>query len=202
MRRVVALSIALAIDALAPDIGTASGNGARVFALGYGALATSLPDDGLGVGGGASLRVALTRHFLPSLGIVVMVTPHEEVGSAPSVHYDARLVAARVEGCLSFAGTRAAEAFACVGPWLGAFTTASSGLANASNTTTFWAAAVAALELHVRLTEAIRLHLGADALVSLRRTKVQVLNSEGQVAIEQKIPGIAGMVRFGPVFAF
>ena len=91
---------------------------------------------------------------------------------------------------------------ACAGPWLGALTTVGRGLAPNETQADFWSGIGAALELHMRVTRAFGFHVGADAVVPLRPTKVQVVDHQGQIASETKLSDIIGTIRIGPTVFF
>lgn len=200
-RRVVALSIALAVDALAPARahGTSSWPSAEILA--YGTLGSSFPDK-VALGGGLSARFAHLGPFVPSLGGFAVTAAGQHLGSAPSLRYDATLVAGRLEGCgMIPVGDRVALAL-CAGPVAGAFTTSPSGVPDAHSVTTLWLGAVAAFELHVTLARSLFVHLGVDGLLSLRRNVVQAQNREGDPAVLQEFPRVQALVRAGPGFSF
>jgi hypothetical protein len=102
----------------------------------------------------------------------------------------------------AFRGSSRFEILACAGSFLGALTTAAGGIPDAKSTTRFWGALNAALELHVRVTRAFGVHVGADAFVSLQQSKVQVSGPDGQVVAQQELPTLAGMLRLGPEIFF
>jgi hypothetical protein len=199
-RRAVALSIALAIDAISPVSARPKPNPSAALAA-YGSLSTALPER-VGEGGGVLARKAVSRWFWPSLGVFVGVAPNQVLRAALPVRFDTWLAAVRVEGCFVVPAIPKLDFVACAGPWLGSLTTVAHGIADAGSDTEFWGAMSAALELHVRLLPAFGFHVGGDGVFAIRRSKVQVNTSEGLVAAERELPRTMGMLRFGPVVFF
>jgi hypothetical protein len=203
-RRAIALSIALAIDALAPETEKAGALEPAWALSPQGFLTTPLPERP-GLGASLVVRRKLLAWFRPSLGAFIAVAPNQSLRADLPVHFDTWLVAARLEGCFVLPAPRALswlEVGTCVGPFVGALTTVARGVPDARSETRPWGALSAALELHIRLTRSVGVHLGADLFVSLQGSKIQVNGAEGQVAAAQELSRLAALVRLGPELFF
>lgn len=203
-RRAIALSIALAMDALAPETDGARSSSSPWALSPQGIFTTPLPERP-GIGGTLMIRRKLLEWFRPSVGAFVAVAPNQTLRTDLPVRFDTWLVAARLEGCFVLPAPSALswlEIGACFGPFVGALSTVARGIPDARSETRLWTALSTALELHVRMTRAVGVHLGADAFVSLQGSKVQVNGPAGQAVATQELPRLAGMVRIGPELFF
>lgn len=196
-RSAVALSIALAIDAVAPP---RARNAPRWMISGSPALSTPYPD-AVAFGGQATVEAAVTPSFRPALGALVAVAADQPVRSDLPVRFDAWLAAARLYGCWVIPVSDAGFSL-CAGPWLGASSTVARGLDDArSETRFFWAAAVA-LELEVHFTRTFGLLAGIDGLGALRKSAVRVADADGNTVAERALPRFVGTFRLGPAAFF
>jgi hypothetical protein len=195
-RRMLALSIALAIDAVSPrvpgDVGTPR------FAFFADGLVSTF---GLGrpaLGGGADFRVGVTPAFWPGIGVVAAFAKDQSVRDDIPARFDSSVIAGRIEACLHAPASRAVDVAACAESWLGASTVAASAVDDANTERQFWSAVALAFELHVRVTRAFGLHAALDGLLAVRPGRVQVLDAVGAPAVERDLPRAVFVFRLGP----
>ena len=201
-RRAIGLSIALAVDALSE--GRHGPPPPLKWLLGIdGAVTTRLPASP-GIGGSIAASLAVLPWFRPTLGAFFAASTDQDLGRDLPVRFETRILAMRAEACfVAHPGATLRLALAaCAGTFLGALTTVAAGLPDARTETELWAPLSTALELHVRLTGAFGLHVGGDALFPLRRTQVEVADSNGKIAAERAFPRAIVLVRFGPTIFF
>ena len=195
-RRMLALSIALAIDAVSPKAPRdASSNRFALFADG---LVSTSASDRPALGGGASVRTKLTPAFWPGIGIVAAVAKDQPVRDDVAARFDSSVTAARLEACLVFPASRLLDVAACAEYLLGSSTVAARAVDDANVDRQFWSAAGLAAELHVRFTKGFGIHVGLDGLLAVRPGRVQVLDAAGAPAVERDLPRWSAAFRLGP----
>lgn len=194
-RRMIALSIALAIDAVSPRE-PSSGGTARFGVLADGMVATSVERPALG--GGVDLRTRLTPAFWPGIGFFATFAKDQPVRDDIPARFDDSIVAARVEGCLVLPASRTIDVAGCAEALFGSLTIVSTAVDDAGSEGQFWAGGALAVELHVRFTRAFGIHAGVDGVLSARAARVRVLGPDGQSAVERDLPRVALSVRLGP----
>jgi hypothetical protein len=200
--RAVALSIALAVDALLPGSVHAGPRAAQwILGLDLGAL-TPLPAKPA-LGAGASLSHGLAPWFRPALGFLVLSATDQPVTDQGPARFDVRAAVLRLSGCfVMHPGDGTLALGACPGVWLGPLTTSASGVSSPRSETELWGALATALELHVRLGTSIGLHVGADVMFAMHKSSVEVWGGDGKPASERPFPRVLGAVRLGPTIFF
>ncbi len=198
-RAAIALSVALAIDAVAPRSRLARTT--PILVTVDGAVTTSLPSR-VGLGGSADLYVPLRDWFVPRVGFFAAQTAEQSLSAELPARFDTRLLAGNLDGCVATWPTPWLFAVGCMGFRLGALSTSGSGLAENRTNAALWSALGAALELHARFTPVLGLHLAVDALVPFRDTDAQILDTQKQIVVSKQVGGTMGVVRFGATFFF
>jgi hypothetical protein len=198
-RDALALSIALAIDAIAPAIQKA---GEPVWALNLSALATTPWTERVNFGGAIALGLRIGKHFEPQLGASFSLAGDQSISGVSMARLDTRLILARASGCFTTPVFDTASVLACGGMTLGPSTLSASGLTGAaSETHAFWAAA-GTLEIRFRIAGDLGLHLAADVLASLRRGTMRIDGADGQAVYVETLPAVIGLFRVGPTAFF
>ena len=198
-RDALALSIALAIDAIAPASQKAR---EPVWTLDLGALATTPWTERVNFGGALALGLRIGKHFEPQLGASFSLANDQSIEGAPTGRLDTRLILARASGCFTTPIFDTARALACGGVTVGPSTLSASGLQDArSETNLFWAAA-GTLEIRFRIAGQLGLHLAADVLASLRRGTTRIDGADGQAVSVETLPPVIGVFRLGPAAFF
>jgi hypothetical protein len=195
-RRMLALSIALAIDAVSPRV-PHDATSPRFALFADGLLATSASDRPA-LGGGLDLRTRVTPAFWPGIGVVAVVAKDQPVRDDVSARFDSSVTAGRVEGCFVLPASRVIDVAACAEYWIGVAAVSANAVAEANTDRQFWSAAVLTAELHVRFTRAFGIHVGIDGVLAVRPGRVQVLDSTGAPAVDRELPRLAAAVRLGP----
>jgi len=194
-RRMVALSVALAIDAVSPRAPRDSSP--WLLLLADGLLGTSGSDRPT-LGAGLGARVRVTPGFWPGIGFVATVATDQPVRDDLPARFDRSIVAVRVELCGLFPTSRTIEWSLCAESWLGSSTVAARGLDSPSTTAEFWAAADVTAEVQVRFTRGFGVHAGIDGMLALRSSRVDVLDSAGKPAASTDLPALGASFRIGP----
>jgi hypothetical protein len=195
-RRMVALSIALAIDAVSPRAPREASS--QRFALFADGLVSTSASDRPALGGGADIRARVTPAFWPGIGVVAAVAKDQPVRDDVAARFDSSVTAARLEACLVLPASRALDVAACAEYLLGTSTVAAQAVEDANVDRQFWSAAALAAELHVRFTRAFGIHVGLDGLLAVRPGRVQLLDASGAPAVERDLPRWALALRLGP----
>jgi hypothetical protein len=201
-RDTVALSIALAIDALSSATPRSRD---PVFKLGVSGLVTTPWPNTVNWGAATSLRAQLFQHFEPEFALLFAASGEQsltERGAASPARFDARLILARASACFTTDLFQATTAIACAGLTAGPSTVSASGLVDSRSETRMWWAATGTVELRFRLTSAFGLHVGADVMAALRRGTLRVENTAGQPVSVEAFPGVLGVFRVGPTAFF
>jgi len=192
----LALSIALAIDAVSPR--APHDASPQRFALFADGLVATSGSDRPALGGGADLRAKVTPAFWPGIGIVAAVAKDQPVRDDVPARFDSSLTAVRLEACLVLPASRALDVAGCAEYLLGTSTVAAQAVEDATVDRQFWSAAGLAAELHVRFTKAFGIHVGLDGLLAVRPGRVQVLDAAGAPAVERDLPRWSAAFRLGP----
>jgi hypothetical protein len=195
-RRMLALSIALAIDAVSPR--APRDTSPHRFAVFVGGLVSTSASDRPALGGGAEFRGKVTPAFWPGIGVVAAVARDQPVRDDVPARFDSSLTAARLETCLVLPASRTLDVAGCAEYLMGASTVAARAVDDATVDRQFWSAVGLAAELHVRLTKAFGIHVGLDGLLAVRPGRVQVLDASGAVAVERDLPRWSAAFRLGP----
>jgi hypothetical protein len=195
-RRMVALSIALAIDAVSPRV-PSEGAPKRFALMADGLIATSTSDRPA-LGGGLDFRGRVTPAFWPGIGLVAAIAKDQPVRDDIAARFDSSIAAVRLEACLIAPASKVLDVGACAESWIGTSTIVPTGVEDARSDGQFWSAAVLALEIHVRFTRSFGLHAGLDGVLSVRPAHVQILGADGQPAVERDLPRVAVAFRLGP----
>jgi hypothetical protein len=192
-RNALALSIALAIDAVAPSSGPKRER--QRFALNLDALLLSALPEEVAVGGGVSGQYALTPAVWPEIGVVVAVSRDNAIRPDLPVRFDTWLTAARLGACAGGEVATRVTASVCAGPWLGATTTQPREVLGAKTETHPWAALTGGADLRLRLSPAFGVHLAADTILTLQTTTVRVTGEDGEIS--RDLPRFFGGARLG-----
>jgi hypothetical protein len=195
-RRMLALSIALAIDAVSPRA-PRDASTQRFALFADGSVSTSASDRPA-LGGGADIRARVTPAFWPGIGVVAAVAKDQPVRDDVAARFDSSVTAARLEACLVLPASKALDVAGCAEYLLGTSTVAARAVDDAQVDKQFWSAALLAAELHVRFTQAFGIHVGLDGLLAVRPGRVQVLDAAGATAVERDLPRWALAFRLGP----
>jgi len=194
-RRMLALSIALAIDAVSPKVGR---QGSSRFALLLDGMVGTSTADRPSLGAGLDARVRTVPAIWPGIGFFVVVAKDQPVNADLSARFDNVIVAARLEVCGVLPASRTIDIGGCAEAFLGSSTVVAKGVDEASAEGQFWSAAAVTLELHVRFTPAFGVHVGVDGSLALRPGRVEVLDRAGQPAAETDLPRLGATLRLGP----
>ena len=198
-RDAFALSIALAIDAVAPATEKAH---EPVWALSLSALATTPWTERVNFGGAVALGLRIGTHFEPQLGASFSLASDQSIGGSSTARLDTRLILARASGCFTTPVWDTASVLACGGLAVGPSTLSASGLTGAaSETHVFWAAA-GTLEIRFRIAGGLGLHFATDVLASLRRGTMRIDGADGQPVYLETLPPVIGVFRAGPTAFF
>jgi hypothetical protein len=195
-RRMLALSIALAIDAVSPRAPRDAS--AQRFALFADGLVSTSASDRPALGGGADVRAKVTPVFWPGIGIVAAVAKDQPVRDDVAARFDSSVTAARLEACFVFPASKVLDVVGCAEYLLGTSSVAARAVDDANVDRQFWSAALVAAELHFRFTRAFGIHVGLDGLLAVRPGRVQVLDAAGALAVERDLPRWALAFRLGP----
>lgn len=198
-RDALALSIALAIDAVVPSTQKAR---EPVWALDVSALGTTRWTDRVNWGGSITLGLRLGRYFEPQIAASFALASDQPVGDGPLARLSTRLILARASGCFTTPVFDVARVLACAGVTAGPSTLTASGVTGArAETNSFWAAA-GTLEIRFRINEYFGLHVAGDVLGSLRRGTMQIDGANGQPTYVEALPSVIGVFRVGPTASF
>jgi hypothetical protein len=199
-RSALALSIALAIDALAPQTEPPRPEDRWLLSLGaaFGTNGAGSPLFGV--------QAALATKLAEPLWLQLSVLGTQQKGlpltdGTPAEYDDSRL-AARLGGCGVAAIPSRLHAAACVGPELGATMISGHGFEGASTETRIWWAIGLSLELHVHFSSQWGVHVTADGTAWPFPGTVQVLDSQGDRVVARDLPAFAGLVQIGPSIFF
>jgi hypothetical protein len=195
-RRMLALSIALAIDAVSPRAPREPFD-SRLALFADGLLSTSASDRPA-LGGGLDLRARLAPWFWPGIGFVASIAKDQPVQTNVPARYDNSITAVRLEACFVLSASRALDVAGCAESWVGASTVSAGAVDDANTDQQFWSAAVLSLELHARFTRAFGIHIGLDGVLAVRPGRVEVLDAAGTPAVSSDLPRAAAVVRLGP----
>lgn len=195
-RRMLALSIALAIDAVSPRVPRDASP--QRFALFVDGLVATSASDRPALGGGADVRARVTPAFWPGIGFVAAIAKDQPVRDDVPARFDSSVMAARLEACFVLPASKVLDVAGCAEYLLGTSTVAAQAVEDASVDHQFWSAAALAAELHIRFTRAFGIHLGLDGLLAVRPGRVQVLDATGAPAVERDLPRWALAFRLGP----
>lgn len=195
-RRMLALSIALAIDAVSPRV-PHDVTSPKLALFADGMLSTSASDRPA-LGGGIDVRAKVTTGFWPGIGIVAAVAKDQPVRDDVPARFDSTITAGRVEACFVLPASRVVDIAGCAEYWLGSAAVAAKAIDEANTDRQFWSAAVATAELHVRFTRTFGIHVGVDGVLAVRPGRVQVLDAAGAPAVERELPRLAAAIRLGP----
>jgi hypothetical protein len=209
-RRAIALSIALAVDAVEADLPawrpppTAGGSRpppARWRLALQGMATTALPEK-LGWGGLMSIERRVVSGVAVRLGMGAAFAGDQRLGEARAPRIEALLMAARAEGCGGLPLAERLEVALCAGFWGGVFSARAPDLVEPGRAMQGWWAAAVSPELRLALTPRWGMALGADLAVPLRGGVLQVLDMQGEVALSRPLPRVVGALRLGPVLSF
>jgi hypothetical protein len=198
-RRVVALSIALAIDAVSPK-NPHEPSSTRFAVLADGMLATG--SDRPSLGGGFDLRAKVTPAFWPGIGFVGLVAKDQPVRDDIPARFDTTLAAVRLEACFVLPVSRSFDVSTCAEGWLGTSNVVARAVDDATSSGQFYSAAALTVELQVRFTRAFGIHVGLDGVLSVRPAHVEVLDSSGTSTVQRDLPRVLAGVRLGPSVYF
>lgn len=195
-RRMLALSIALAIDAVSPR--TSREAPRATFALHADGLLATSASERPAIGAGIDLRAKVTPVFWPGIGVVGALAKDQPVRDDLPARFDNSIAAVRLEACFLLPASKVVDVAACAESLLGTSAVAASGVAEPTTDRQFWSAAALTAELHVRLTESFGIHAGLDGLLAVRPGQVQVLDATGAPAVARDLPRFAAAFRLGP----
>lgn len=195
-RRMLALSIALAIDAVSPRVPRDAAS--PKFALFADGLLSTSGSDRPALGGGIDVRVRVTPAFWPGIGFVAAVAKDQPVRDDVPARFDSSVTAGRVEACFLLPASRTVDVAGCAEYWIGAAAVTSKAVDDANTDWQFWSAAALTAELHVHFTRGFGIHVGIDGVLAVRPGRVQVLDVAGAPAVERALPRFAAAIRLGP----
>jgi hypothetical protein len=199
-RSAVALSIALAIDAVAPASNT--GRPTERWTLsGNGMVTTPFPEHPA-VGGNVTLGLELARWLRTDLAVLALFARDQSVRSDVAARFDVRLTAVRADACYLPGWSKAVTFGLCAGPWLGALTSVGHDTAAAQTQTNLFWAVEAALDADVALTRVVAIHARASLAVAGRGARVQVTETQSQTGASRDLPQAFGAFELGPSFSF
>lgn len=199
-RSAVALSIALAIDAVAPASNT--GRPTERWTLsGNGVVTTPFPEHPA-VGGDVTLGLELARWLRTDLSVLALFARDQSVRSDVAARFDVRLTAVRADACYLPGWSKAVTLGLCAGTWLGALTSVGRDTSGAQTQTNLFWAVEAALDASVALTRGFAVHARASAVVSGRGARVQVPETQPQTSASRDLPQASGAFELGPSFSF
>lgn len=199
-RSALALSIALAIDALAPRTEPPRPERRWLISAGISAGANGAGRPVLGLA--AAVEVTAVEPVWLELSVFGTEQKDAPIRTDGPATYDDSRFAARLGGCAVASVPSRVDAAACAGPFVGAATITGHGLLGASPETRVWWGVGMSLALHVRFSSHVGAHLGVDGTVSPQRGAVQALDAQGGRAVVRDLPGFSGLVQLGPSFFF
>lgn len=194
----LALSLALAIDALAPPRAEAPPPGRR---LGGSLLVTTGFPERAAVGGKVSIAGRATGPLWLVVGASGLVASDQELQAGSPTRFDAGLAAGSLSACAVLQATRAVGLEGCAGPALGATVTRGFDLEGGRTESEVWLAIVPALGIHFALTARVGIHLGAELLVPLRGGTVRATGGDG-TSLSRPFPGLVAAFGLGPTASF
>lgn len=194
-RRMVALSVALAIDAVSPK--APRDTSPWLVLLAEGLLGTS-GSERPALGAGFDARARVTRGFWPGIGFVATFATDQPVREDLPARFDRSILAVRIELCGVLPSSRTIEWSLCAESWLGSSTIAARGVEGASTEGQFWSAADLTAEIQIRFTRGFGVHAGVDGMVSLRSSRAEVLDFTGKPAASTDLPRFGASFRVGP----
>ncbi len=198
--RAVALSIALAVDAITPK--GAGFEPARRFRLSAQSVLTTPAPEHPGIGGAVGLRIHVADWFSPQIGVLAAVAPSQSVSADSAARFDAWWTLVQAAGCAETGASRVVRLGACLGVLGGAATVVARGIPDDRTESAVYGAVAGSATLLVRLADTVGLDVAADALLPFRPGRVRVLDASGRVAASRDLPRFAGMLRIGPAFLF
>jgi len=199
-RSAVALSIALAIDAVAPATNT--GRPTERWTLSANGVVTTPFPEHLAVGGDVTLGLELARWLRTDIAVLALFARDQSVRSDVAARFDVRLTAVRADACYLPGRSKVVTLGLCAGPWLGALTSVGQDTAGAQTQTNLFWAVEAALDADFALTRVVAVHARASLAVSGRGARVQVTETQSQTSASRDLPQAFGAFELGPSFSF
>lgn len=203
-RSAIALSLALAIDALESDLPPALAEPPPSFQLNLHATATTGLPSALAVGGGLGFEWRPSPGLGLRLGIMgVTDTAEQRLQDELVFRYRTRLLTARADGCGRL-DVGDWEAVACVGVMTGSLWTVSGGQFDGQTDAHGWYAGVASAELRLAGSRTVGLMLGVDLIVPLRAIRIAVRDGDDPDVLVawRDFPSVIGALRLGPTLSF
>lgn len=200
-RSAIALSIALAINALETDLPPTAAPAPMPFQLSVTTTLTSPIPSALGVGGGIGIEWRPTTSFgLRATAVGITSAAEQRLPDDRPFRYRSHLVTSRADACLRVE-SGVWEADACAGIWWGALRVASAGQFAGNTQDHGWYAASASAELRLAASRTVGLVLGVDLVAPLRVITIGVSENDALVAA-RRFPSMVGALRLGPTFSF
>jgi hypothetical protein len=198
-RDALALSIALAIDALSSKSVTEHD---PTLNLGLDGLVTTPWPNRVALGAALRFGLRASRHFAPEVDVSLVETGSQSVPQASTASFAVRLIMARVSGCYLQSPIKRVDVGGCGGLALGPATVSASGLTDSRSETQWYLAADLSFYVRFRVTRGFAIRAGADILASLRRGTLQVEGDGGQPLFAERLPFLSGVFRLGPEASF